>query len=207
MTFKQRRTHKLADAYGVFMPLIALTFIFISIYYSPWFSFTGNWLSDLAGMPGETPLWTANGIVSIYFNVGLILAGIIGVIFAFEIRTLPMFQTRLGRVSITFLTLVTFALSFLGIFPQTTGLIHYFVAMVFFLLIPLALISIGIVLKNSNEIKMGWLAILFGIISISSLILLRFVPRPWGHNAIAELFPIIAISLFIALYSTRFLST
>ena len=202
-----KRTYKVAKAYGVFVPLIALAFIFISIHYSPWFSFTGNWLSDLAGLPGETPIWTAKGAVSLYFNVGLILAGVAGVVFAFELRKLQMFQTRLGRVSVSLLALVAFALGFLGVLPQTTGLIHYLVAVTFFLLVPLALISLGLVLKNSNEKKLGWSAILLGVVSLSSLILLKLVSRPFGSNAIAELFPIVAISLFIALYSARFLST
>lgn len=82
MSFRQPILVKISVLFGVFAPIIAFSCIALAIYHSPWFTWTGNWLSDLGGMSGETPIWTAHGIASVFFNFGLIMAGVMGVVFA-----------------------------------------------------------------------------------------------------------------------------
>ena len=43
---------KVAAVCGILLTIIAFTFITLSIYYSLWFNFTENWLSELAGAAG-----------------------------------------------------------------------------------------------------------------------------------------------------------
>ncbi|MEE9152300.1 MAG: hypothetical protein V3U20_10790, partial [Thermoplasmata archaeon] len=77
MTQKSFVSLRTAGICGILSPLIAFTCIGLAILYSPWFSWTDNWLSDLGGFPGERPVWSAHGLSSILFNTGLIIAGIL----------------------------------------------------------------------------------------------------------------------------------
>ena len=180
---------------GVFAPIVAFTCIGLAIYYSPWFTWTGNWLSDLGGISGEKPIWAARGVASVIFNFGLIITGIMGLMFASVVRKISILNTRLGRIGTLLLVIDISALTAIGIFPETTGYLHSLASIIFFSLIPLSLLPIGFVLRNSTEKLIGLFVILIGIISLCSLSLI-FIPQPWGGNAIAEMFPIVSIAMF-----------
>jgi len=184
---------------GLFSPIVGFICIAFAIYYSDWFNWTGNWLSDLGGMPGETPIWAARGIASVIFNSGLIIAGIMGAIFVSAIRKIRMLNTRLGCIGTFLLILDMSALCAIGIFPETTGYFHAFVSLVFFFLVALSLLVIGTSLRKSSGKTLGGFVTLLGAISICSFPFL-FIPRPWGSNAIIELFPIITISIFAIVF-------
>ena len=176
---------KIGGLSGILGPIIAFTSILLAIYYSPWFSWTENWLSDLGVYENSSAI----------FNTGLILAGIFGTIFTIAIMQLSMLKNILGRLGTTLLFIDMLALSAVGIFPEDTGSIHTSVSVLFFALIPLSLLLIGFALRKSSEKRLGLFVIYLGIISIclSSLFL---VPRPMGSNAIAEIFPAILIAIF-----------
>jgi len=195
---------KVSGLCGILGPVIAFTCVGVAVYYSPWFSWTENWLSDLGGTAGEKPIWAAHGIASVIFNVGLIITGIIGIVFAIGIRKSGMLNTHLGRLGTLFLLLNMSALCGVGIFPETTGYLHTLVSLVFFSLVPLSLLSIGTVVRKSSEKTLGWLTTPLGVISLCSFPVL-FIPRPWGSNAVAEMVPSIAISIFSIMFSIRLL--
>ena len=88
-----------------------------------------------------------------------------------------------------------FALCFIGVFPETTGYLHTLAALVFFFSAILSLLVIGTVIKKSSRVILGWFVTMLGVISLCSFPLL-IIPQPWGSNAIAEMFPIISISMF-----------
>jgi hypothetical membrane protein len=199
MNSKQQLFYKIGGFCGVFAPIVAFSCIAFAIYYSPWFTWTGNWLSDLGGMPGEEPIWAARGVASIVFNIGLIITGVLGIIFAYTVRKLPMFNTFLGRIGTNFLLLNTIAQCTIGIFPETTGHPHTAASLAFFFLIFMSLLPIGTVIRKTNRKKLGWFVTLLGIISFCSLPLL-LAPQPWGSNAIAEMFLIVSISQFSVVF-------
>jgi len=190
---------RIAGLCGVFAPIIAFTCIAIAIYYSTCFTWTGNWLSDLGGMAGEKPIWAARGIASVIFNVGLIITGIMGVVFATAIRRTRMLNTRLGRIGTLLLVLDMSALCAVGIFPETTGNLHALVSSIFFFLVVLSLLLIGTVMRKASEKTLGCFVTLLGAISLCSLPLL-LIPQPWGSNAVAEMFSIVSIAVFAIVF-------
>ena len=205
MSSKQPIMLRIAGFCGVLAPIVAFTCIVLAIYYSPWFTWTGNWLSDLGGMAGEEPIWAARGTASVIFNVGLIVTGIMGVVFANAVKNTHMLNTPLGRIGALFLILDMFALCAIGLFPETTGFLHGLVSLAFFFLVVLSLLSIGTVFRKSSEKTLGWFVTLLGVISFCSFLFL-FIPQPWGGNAVVEMFPIVSISVFAIVFGIKLLN-
>lgn len=204
MGSKQLILLKVAGLCGVLAPIIAYACIGVAISLSPWFSWTENYLSDLAGMVGETPLWAARGTASVIYNVGLTIAGIMHIVFAIGIRKSRMLNTRLGRLGTSFLFLAMCALFAVGIFPEPTGLLHGLAAYTFFFSVPSFLLPIGTVARKSSEKTLGWFTTLLGAISLCSLPIL-FIPRPWGGNAIANMFQSVSQSSFEIVFGIKLL--
>lgn len=199
---KQLLTLRMAGLFGVLSPIIAFTCIGIAIFHAPWFSWTMNWLSDLGGLPGETPIWAARGTASIVFNIGLIIAGILGILFVIGFIKSKMLGPRFGLISSLVLILDMVALSAIGIFPETTGSYHVAASTTFFFLVPIALFLVGIKIRKTSEKNLGLLMILLGVLSLSSLPFL-FIPPPIGSNAVIEMFPAVTISIFAAIYGIK----
>ena len=195
MSKKQIILIKISMLCGILGPVIGFIFITCSIFYSDWFNWTNNWLSDLGGIPGNSSIWTSRGITSIIFNSGLIISGLIGVIFANFLRKLQILNNRQGKTGSFLFMLDMLTLSFVGLLPETTGYLHTFVSIMFFFLIALSLLIIGIVIGKSSRKKFGKFIIILGVISFCSFPFLA-IPRPWGNNAIIELIPIISLSIF-----------
>jgi hypothetical membrane protein len=179
--------------------MVAIIFITISIYYSPWFSWSENWLSELAGLEGEKPIYSAYGASSLLFNIGLILAGSLGLVCAVGIRNIDILDSKLSRFGTFALMLDMFALIAVGMFPLTTGLFHDASAIILFLLIPISLIPIGLGLTKTNEKKAGWFIFTLGIISVCSLPFYLISP-PLGSNAIIEMFSVFSLYLCLILF-------
>ena len=199
---KQVLFFRIAGLCGVLSPVIAFSCIGLAIFYSPWFSWTQSWLSDLGGTVGETPVWAARGIASIFFNTGLIVAGVLGILLVLGIIKSGVLGIRPGRLGALLLILDMCALCAIGVFPETTGNLHVLAATTFFFLVPLSLLLIGVKLRKSSEKKLGLLMILLGILSLVSLPFL-FIPPPWGSNAIIEMFPSVTISVFAVIFGIK----
>ncbi len=195
MSSKQFIPPKVAGLCGILGPIIGFASIGLAVYCASWFSWTENWLSDLGGTPGERPIWSARGTASVIFNVGLLLAGILGIIFATAVRKIRMLDTPLGRIGTLLFLLDMFALCAIGIFPESTGTPHSVVSFIFFLLIPLSLLPIGSTIRKTSEKNLGLYVTLLGAMSLC-LSPLLYISRPWGGNAIAEMFPCILTSMF-----------
>ncbi len=204
MALKRLYSSRTAGICGILAPIIGLGCIGLAILYSPWFSWTTNWLSDLGGFPGAEPVWAAHGISSILFNAGLIVAGILGIFFAMGLRKSGLLNTILGNAGTMSLLLTTCALIGVGIFPETTGTPHRFFSVVFFFMISLSLLLIGIAFLKSSERTFGGFTLalfIFGLISIP----LFLTPKPLGSNAVAEMIPIVSISLFSIVFGAKLL--
>jgi hypothetical membrane protein len=117
--------------FGIISPI--LTFIFIGLAISQaslWFSWTGNALSDL-GVHEESAL---------LFNSGLVVGGILNIVFAFGVMRFYQNQT-IGRYGTFFLVLAGIFLASIGIFPETApNNMHYLVSVAFFAAFPVSLL-------------------------------------------------------------------
>ncbi len=143
MMSKQQKLVRVAGLCGLLVPIVTFIFISLAIYYSPWFSWSENWLSELAGDVGETPIWAARGMPSILFNIGTIIAGIFGLVCAIGVRKIKLLDTRRGHLGTSLLVIDMLALITIGVFPMTTDIFHTIAAVIFFVLVPLSLIPIG----------------------------------------------------------------
>jgi hypothetical membrane protein len=110
--------------FGVAGPLVAYTFIAISIASVPWFSWSHNALSDLghAVHSGSAP----------YFNFGLLLAGSLITVF-----TATVFRKH-AKYTSPFLMMTAFALQLVAVFDEVYGQLHGTVSVIFFVFLILS---------------------------------------------------------------------
>jgi hypothetical membrane protein len=195
MAVKKIMSLKISGYCGIAAPVIGLACIGLAISYAPWFSWTENYLSDLGGFPGDRPIYAAHGVASIFFNFGLMAAGILGCCLVIGIRESRILNSPLGELGTAFYLLDACALIGIGVFPESTGAPHTFFSMTFFVLVGFSLFFMGIAQIRSTERIFGWFTIglfFFGLCAIPLFV----TPKPVGSNAIAEMIPIISIALF-----------
>lgn len=188
---------KISGICGILSPFIASIFVSLAIYYSPWFSFRENFLSDIGGPWNSLPIYTSRGLPSLLFNIGLILGGTFALIFAIGIRKSNIFSD-LGT---KFLIINAISFIGLGVFPLTILILHIIFGIIFFLTIPLTLIFIGKEMKDNEKNLKKFIKIL-GIISLISFFLLA-LPTPYGRNAIIELISVFGIFLFYVIFGVK----
>ena len=192
---------RVAGLCGILCPAVTLTTIFIAISYAPWFSFTGDSLSNLAGLAAERPIWAARGTASIIFNSGLVTDGILTLLFATGLRENLQLTTRLGRLGQLLFVLGACALTAIGIFPKTMGSIHSAFSASFFFLIPMSMLLMGIAVLKSSHKVLGWFTIALAVIGLCPL----FIPWPWEGEAIPDMISISAMMAFALVFGIRLL--
>ena len=180
---------KAAGLCGVITPIIVITLIALAIFYSPWFGWTKNALSDLG----------VQGIAAVLFNSGLITGGILTGIFAVGLRE-ALRNRALSHVGSLIFILDAVALCAIGVFPETVGRIHFYVSVAFFVLFPLSAFFIGAsMLRFSSERKLGLFTVLVGIVAA---VVWMF---PWEAVAIPEIVAGLAVSLWSIVFGTKLL--
>ena len=103
---------------GLLGPLVAIFFVVISIIYSPWFSFFENALSDLGH--------SGNSNVASLFNFGLLLSGLLIILYCVEIL-----QNQ-AKYSSYFLVISGFFLQLIATFDEIYRSLHFQVSVLFF---------------------------------------------------------------------------
>lgn len=168
--------------FGIISPIITLILIGLAISQASWFSWTGNALSDL-GIYEES---------AVLFNSGLIIGGILNVIFAFGVLRFYKNQT-VGRDGAFFLLLTGIFLASIGIFPETTpNNIHYIVSVAFFAAFPMSLlIQSTALMQTLKNRKLGVFTLIIAITAVIPWAI--WMPlRPYEGVAIPELVSAIA---------------
>ena len=171
---------KIAGLCGIIGPVIALASISLAILYAPWFSWIKNALSDLG----------VNGTSAILFNSGLIICGILTAIFGIGVKEIlpKRILSRIGRITLIFDCIDLCAI---GIFSETAGRIHFYVSVIFFVLLSISLILIGAdTLREQSRRKEGSYMILSS--TLTAIIWLF----PWEGVAIPEAIAALTISLW-----------
>jgi hypothetical membrane protein len=170
VTNQKQVLQKIGAACGFAVPPVAFGAIAAAILSWNKFSWTNNALSDLGVVPGVTaPI----------FNMGLLSAGVLGVLFS----VLGLFNyfrdTRLGRAGALAFAVSTFALMLIGIFNESFRPTHYIVSVMFFAALPLALLVITATLYRKHQTKLAVFTLAASLVAAAPWILLfsvHYVP-------------------------------
>jgi hypothetical membrane protein len=182
---------------GVVGPLITLSLILVAVSRSPWFSWTGNYLSDLGANQDA---------VAVLFNSGLIIGGAVTAIFAVGLKVTLPGLTR-GGVGAIALVLGAVALCCVGIFPEPTGAVHDSFALLSFTLIVIALLLIGsAMMQEPAGRNLGLFIFITGLFicpAVVTLVVMMMV-LPQVGGAIPELVISIGSSVSLIILGVRF---
>jgi hypothetical membrane protein len=197
LRWKKVNMLRVAGLCGIISPLIAFAFILVAVYYSPHFSWTENWLSDLGGtvMPPDRPCANTS-VTEILFNTGLVISGILAVIFSLGLAV--GFRKKFkpsGRLGSLLYVLGACALCGIGIFPEPTGTLHTIASVAFFLLEPFAILCIGTSELKSSEKSLGYFSYITGFIALFSIVVVS--------KAAGETVASLAIAIWTVVFSIR----
>jgi len=145
---------KISGVCGTIAPIVAFTFILFAITSYPQFNWTGNALSDLGVQEGAT---------AILFNSGLVIGGILALVFASGLFVLQ--KTMLGRIGVFIFVLAALAFMAIGVFSENAEPIHYYVSVTFFVLFPISMLVIGAAFLLTAKLKMGFFTFLAAIVA------------------------------------------
>jgi len=208
MTTKHMISLRTCGLCALISTIIFFICIGVSIWLTPWFSWTDHFLSEIAGSFEDTSVWAARGITSIIFNSGLILAGLIGILFVILIKKTKLFQTSIGSIGIFVLFVDMSALCGVGIFPITYSQMHCFFSVVLFCLIPICLFIIAHEIGKLYG-KRWWIIVnLISIISLCVCCLFLFTPHLSSYNkAIGEMVMLCSLYLTFVILGIKLVNT
>jgi len=146
---------KVSGISGVIAPIIAFTSILVAIAYSPSFSWTENALSDLG---------VQEGVTAVLFNAGLIISGVLAIIFATGLFTLQK-GNLLGRIGALVLVLDAFALTAIGVFPESVKPTHFYASVTFFVFFPISMLFLGAAFLRTSKTKLGFFTLIVAAVA------------------------------------------
>jgi hypothetical membrane protein len=186
------RSPKFAALCGILGPIIGFISIGIAVAISAaWFNWFTNALSDLGhplrlgGMTGTPGINPAAPI----FNGGLLLAGIVSLIFAIYLIWFHLkARNILCLIGSIFLFLAMANLAGVGVFHEMFILPHIITAFGFFITISIApfFYGVGKLLDPENRL-MGIFIIVVGVVMTISFWGSLYLPTPWTGAAIPEM--------------------
>jgi len=155
MSSKNVNWLKISGICGIITPIVAFTLILLAINFSAQFSWRENALSDLG---------VQEGVTAILFNSGLIIAGILALIFATGVFIF-LHEKMLGRIGAFLLILTTLALFAIGIFPEDVKPTHFYVSVAFFVFFPVSMLVIAAAFSLIGRVKMSLFTFLVAIVA------------------------------------------
>jgi len=191
---KSHKMRGLLSIFGIIGPLVIISSMLISIYLSPWWSFTENALSDLG----------VDNKVGWLFNSGLVIGGFLILLFMSKF-TFDLIKNRFlsGRLSSKIGSLLicisAVPLMGVGLITEDAGMIHTYDATAFYVLAMSGEIFIGHSLVKE---KKYWLLGLFSI--LSAIVGFGVWTLPWDGIAIPEIIgavPVFTIVIIFAILS------
>jgi len=175
MDLRSKAWFRVAGLCGIITPIVAFTCILLAIGYSPQFSWTENALSDL-GVQG--------GLTAPLFNYGLIISGVMSLIFATGIFAL-LHKKLVGEVGSFSFILATLALIAIGVFPETAKPMHYYASVSFFVLIPITMLILMWALAQIGKVKTALYTLLVATVAAVPWVI-QFVAHYVSDAAIPE---------------------
>jgi len=178
---------KIAGLCGVTGPIISLSFIALAIAYTPQFNWFTWALSDLGVHEA-----------ALIFNFGLVIGGVLTTIFAAGLMQILRKQV-LGFSGTLTLILSTVSLIAIGVFPESTGRIHMYVSVAFFVLLAISLLLIGAALiQDSSKRYLGLFSILTVVVGMISAAVV-----PQEGAAVPEIIGSLAASLWAVVFGIK----
>ena len=172
---------------GIIVPVVAFTFIVLSILTYPQFSWTNNALSDLGVVPG---------ITATLFNFGLYASGLMSVWFAVGLYKC-LNKNVVGKIGALIFGAASLGLEGIGWAPEGTNAFnfpwHYFFSVLFFVLVPIALLVIVSYFLTTHEAHLAGFTLLIAITAAAPWVLFFAVQYVPGV-AIPELISALAAS-------------
>ena len=140
--------------FGIVTPVVGFTLILLAISTAPWFSWTGNALSDLG----------VRGLTATIFNGGLMATALSMMAFSAGVWELTDGST-LGRAGSGALFLAAFFLMGIGIFPETVEPHHLVFSVAFFVALPVSMFVLSAHMIRSGMKDLGYLSVAAGIVA------------------------------------------
>ena len=183
-------SRKITGTCGIASQLIALIMILVVTGNSPWFSWTEYNISVLG----------VEGSMKTLFNWGLILTGLLSLIFTFGLRE-NLLSSRLGQYGVISLIVGSLGIAAIGIFPRSIDLPHDVASVVFFLFVILAFLLIGTAAITASQLKWGLLSLIAGVLMIA----FWRIPWTWNGDAVPQLLNCLPWSLWTLVFSVMLL--
>ena len=146
---------RISGVSGMLVPFIAFTLILLAISYSPNFSWTENALSDLG---------VQEGVTAVLFNAGLIISGILGLLFAIGLFTFLQ-ENLLSRMGACVFVLDTLSLTAIGVFPENVEPLHLYASVAFFALLPVSMFLLSTAFLRMSRMKLGFFTFAVAIVA------------------------------------------
>ncbi|WP_052296228.1 DUF998 domain-containing protein [Thermococcus barophilus] len=186
MKVKSENLLEIGAMSGFLLPIIFAVMLSVAITLNPWFSFHKNALSDLGSLKVQTRY---------VFNSGLILMGILGIVFSLAaVRYFGSNMMHILTVAMAFLIAV-------GIFPEEYGKIHSIPAILFYLLSLTGIFYAGVILRKRGKQKLS----LFSMIGSAGTFALMIATLGKSGLAVPEMIGAVFILSWIVVISHKML--
>jgi hypothetical membrane protein len=146
---------------GFLAPVFAFALIFSAIASYPQFSLVDNALSDLGVVAGVT---------AVLFNSGLIIGGILCIIFATGLF-LFLKERAVGRIGAFVFVFASLALFAIGVFPENVRPVHYLVSVMFFMLLQISMLIIAGAFWLTDQVRMAVFTLLVAVAAAAPWVL------------------------------------
>ena len=157
---------KVAGICGFLTPLTAFALVFSAIASYPEFSWANNALSDLG---------VVEGITALLFNSGLLIGGVLCFVFATGLFVFLKERT-VGKIGALVFVLGSLALFAIGVFPENVRPTHYIVSVMFFMLLPIAMLIIVGAFWLMHKVRMAAFTLLVAVAAATPWILYFTIP-------------------------------
>lgn len=154
---------------GILTPVIAFTFIALSILTYPRFSWINNALSDLGIVPGTT---------ATLFNFGLYVSGLLILIFSIGLYKY-LNKNIIGKIGAIIFAAASLALEGIGWAPENLHPFHYYFSVAFFSLVPISLLVIAGYFSSLRQNRLAVFTLVIAILGATMWVLyflIHYVP-------------------------------
>jgi hypothetical membrane protein len=159
--FKSALRLRVSGICGFLAPFFAFALIFSAIASYSQFSWVDNALSDLG---------VVEGVTAVLFNSGLLIGGALCFVFATGLLVFLKERT-VGKIGAFMFILASLALFAIGVFPENVRPVHYFVSVMFFVLLPISMLVIVGGFWLMRQVRMAVFTLLVAVVAAAPWVL------------------------------------